>query len=214
MPTLVHPGALAPLTCLLAGCSYYQCRDTLADDYLPKPERARWVDPTTLEIDLGRALGDPAAVDPRRFALLREQVDVVAAYYCEVEVCYREIDGVSGIPESLSWDPESPSHLRLHFADPIPASACEPWPSSWADVQALALVYLDEYEYDPYTNTPDPDALTYADGRPIDDVGPRQALAWRERCIMTGTCEFEDFCVSQGGFDDYDHHEDLRVGCP
>jgi len=210
MHMLDRRGALVSLTSLLAGCTYYECRDKLKEDYLPQAEQAHWVDPLTLEIDLGEALSDPAAVDPRRFALLRDQVDVVATYYCEVEICYREVDAVSGIPESLSWDPESPSRLRLHFADPIPGSACEPWPGQWADTQALALVYL--YEYDPYTDTPDPDALEYADGRPISNFGPREALSWRDRCITTGTCELEGFCESRAHYD-HEFENELWVAC-
>lgn len=209
---------LVPCATLLAGCGYYHCRDTIVEDFLPQPEPALWLDETTLELEFEEALADPAEVDPRRFALVRDQVDLFSPYYnCEVELTYRELEDVSGIPESLSWDPESPTRLRLHFADPIPSSACEPWPGTWAEVQSLALFYLgpqDIEEVPDYTfYETELILLRYASGSFVDDIGPYVGLSWRERCIEQNACSFEEFSQTQGGYDDYGS-DDVWVACP
>jgi hypothetical protein len=211
--------SLTSLAGLLAGCSYYQCRDTLKADYVPEPGQARWVDASTLELDLGVALADPALVDPRRFALLRGQTDGSTGYgECYLETCYRELAEGSSIPESLSWDPESPSRLRLHFTAPIPATSCEPWSKAHSDIRGLSLVMFGEslrYDYYQYGEPP-PVLLTDGSGVPLPNIGPIDALFWREDCVEINHCGFEDFCTWEGRYWDYDEFEtdELWIPCP
>lgn len=218
MRVLDRRASLASLSGLLAGCSYYQCRDTLKADYVADPEQARWLDETTLEIDLGLALADPALVDPRRFALLRGQTDGSAAYgNCYLETCYRELEVGSSIPESLSWDSESPSRLRLHFTAPIPATSCEPWSKAHTDIRGLSLVAFNEPPRDFYYGyTVEPPALlSNASGDWLESLGPFEALRWRERCIEYGECSFESFCATTDTYyGDESWTDELWVPCP
>lgn len=209
------------LAAMLPGCGYFGCKDDLKREYVPEPTKSRWQDSRTLEVQFGGALRSPSEVDPGRFALLRYNVEIAPSsdYYCHFDLCYRELDQVAAIPESLGWDPSEPEVLRLHFAEPIPASLCEPWPGNRADFQALELIYLG-VEGDSYSETgevfAEPDELAYADDLPVYALGPDQALHWLEDCYVGGPCELDEFCVDRGGYGDWSFGtpSNLWVDCP
>jgi hypothetical protein len=213
---------LLVLATLAEGCGYYGCKDDLKRHYVPPSDEqpdTRWQDAQTLEIDFGVALRPATEVDPRRFALLRYNVefDRGDSYYCHFDLCYRSLDGVEAIPDSLDWDAAEPSVLRLHFAEPISSSACEPWPKSRADFQALELIYLGLEEDDYSTETGDFEAeldqLAFYDDRPIEAIGPDRALSWLASCFDDGPCELTNFCIDRGGDSDFGAR-DLWVDCP
>jgi hypothetical protein len=207
---------------MLEGCGYYGCKDDLKQNYVPKQTDTSWLDAQTLEVDFHAALRPPTEVDPQRFALLRYNVkfDNSSDYYCHFDVCYRELT-VEGIPESLDWDPAEPGLLRLHFADPIPSSSCEPWKGNRADFQALELIYRGVEEDDGTDTGDDPlpaesDQLAYDDDLPVEALGPDRARARLALCVTDGTCEFE-FCTDRGGYYDFDNlrkERNLWVDCP
>jgi hypothetical protein len=203
---------------LLEGCGYYVCKDDLKRDFVPQAGSSRWQDAKTLDLHFGAALRPPEEVDPRRFALLRYNAEIASGggYYCYFDVCYREFNEVAGIPESLSWDPAEPGTLRLHFAEPIPASSCEPWPGDRADFQALELIYLgvsSASHGDTGDFLAEPDQLAYFDDQPIEALGPDSALLWLEGCFAGQTCELDSFCTNRGRYGDWPIR-DLWVDCP
>ena len=218
------------LTALLEGCSYYGCRDDLKNKYLPDEDDGRWLDSQTLEISFYEPLRSPAGVDPGRFALLRFNTRITGGSYygCDFELCFDAPGPTPLIPESLDWDPKDPKTLRLHFAEPVSADACEPWGSNHADYQALTLVYIGDwgieagqgrdyrYEYEYLGEVPE--LLLYRDWNPVHSLGPADAVSWIEGCIAGGACDFESFCQAGGGSDDeiataHTSHE-YPVSCP
>ena len=230
MPTFVGKNleGLLVFATMVEGCGYYGCKDDLKREYVPgtPPRRShssatdtRWSDAQTLEVDFGYPLRPATEVDPRRFALLRYNVkfDRGDDYYCHFDLCYQSLGQVEAIPESLDWDPAEPSVLRLHFAEPIPSSACEPWPKARADYQALELIYLGVDEHEGATETggyeAEPDQLAFEDDRPIEAIGPERALTWLASCFDDGPCELTDFCIDRGGYTDFGAR-DLWVDCP
>lgn len=201
---------------LLEGCSYFGCKDDLKREYVPEQSSSRWQDGQTLEVSFSAPLQSPAEVDPRRFALLRYNVKIESAndYYCEFEVCYREVDQVEMIPDSLDWDPAEPAVLRLHFAEPIPPSSCKPWRGTRADFQALALVYLGVASLADGAEDVEPDQLVYADDRPVWTIGPYRGLEWLTSCFEGGSCELDEFCIDRGGLFDGWGVRDVWIDCP
>jgi hypothetical protein len=211
---------------MLEGCGYYGCKDDLKRDYVPNGDSyhpqvgsSSWQDAQTLEVSFPAPLRPPTEVDPRRFALLRYNVKIDNGddYYCHFDLCYRQLGEVEAIPESLDWDPAQPEVLRLHFAEPIPASACEPWRGTGADYQALELIYLgveqDEYGTDTGDLEAELDQLAFADDQGVEAIGPEQARSWLAGC-REGFCEFQDFCIERGGYSDWWGIQDLWVDCP
>jgi hypothetical protein len=215
---------LLALALLAEGCSYHYCKDELKRDYVPQGETTRWTSATTLEVDFGVALRAPDEVDPRRFALVRYNIEAAGEshYGCEFDICYRPLDAAAAIPTSLDWDPDEPSLLRLHFAGSPPSDACEPWRGHRAHYQALELIYLArdpqaDYAYeDMYVAAPD--QLARADGWEIDNHGPVLALRWLRDCRAGESCELEPFCIERGGLDYTPYYlsytASLWVDCP
>jgi hypothetical protein len=214
------PKPLLAFAAVLEGCSYYYCKDDLKREYVPTASKASWQDAQILEIQFGDALRPPTDVDPRRFALVRYNVDFVpVGYYCNFEVCYRELETVEMIPESISWDPAEPEVVRLHFSAPIPASACDPFKGNRSDFQALELLYLGaESESDSDTETgglvAEPDELAYENDQPVEALGHEKILQKLESCVNEEFCEFDDFCIRRGGYIDDGVAGELRVDCP
>lgn len=212
---------LLVLAVMVEGCGYYGCKDNLKRDYVPQEFGGVWRDARTLELDFHTPLRAPTDVDPRRFALLRYGVEFQGAdyYTCSFEVCYRGLGAGEMIPESLDWDPAKPQILRLNFADPIPASACEPWKGEQANYQALGLIYLgtepDLGGTDTGEDLPALDQLVYTDDEGVRALGPARARDWLEGCFAGGSCDVDEFCVTHGGYEQRPWWEDdLWVGCP
>ncbi len=222
-------GKLATLlvaSAMLAGCGYYACEDDIKLLYIPRgvwhndPDHV-WLDAQRLEIEFEGRLRSPTEVDPRRFALLRYNVDIDGHDHdsCTFEICYADL-GVQAFPDALEWNPDKPWNLVLHFAEPIPASSCDPWPNDRVEYQALELIYLgydDNADSDPIAA---PDELAFWDDHPISAFGPPELKDWLQGCRESGSCELEaDLCTPRGGWGDVDGSSGLwfrqrRVRCP
>lgn len=183
-----------------------------------QPLQATWRDPQTLELQFRHALLPPTEVDPRRFALLRYNIsfDRGNAYYCYFDLCYRELGAAEAIPESISWDAEESSVLRLHFAEPIPPSLCEAWGDPKAKYHALELLYagIETAFGDTTDPVAEPDMLFYADETAVYELGPPDGLAWLDACLTGGSCELDELCVARGGRDERPGWSNVWVDCP
>lgn len=198
---------------LLEGCAFHGCEDDL-ESLTPANEdqqvAAHWRDAQTLELEFSEALRAPDTVDPSRFALLRYRAEFVTGdvYYCEFDVCHRELDEAPGIPIAVDWSPDDPQVLRLEFSEAVVASECSPWSNSESErttAHALELIY------DGGTDTAPDTIVRFAEGGGPPSAGPEELVERVRACRTEDACAFAESCAGSYG---YRSNGQIRVACP